>query len=227
MRAFTTLFLAATLALTANAGIIGKRETPTPVNECVRLVNNVKTKLGILDPAFAAYHEDESDVPVDPTKPSITKLKQVHEKLLDDTLKLIDELNAAKKTCCAIPINPTAADDLKAISNALGDYSIGAVKVFTTLKSKVDAFNTKAESYPIVRDVLGGLFSPTEDFHKCLVDRAPAADTKAQESVNNVDKALEEVAKTFGIRNVFTNAGISGESKSDYDNTPPPEMPVE
>ncbi|CAO3648196.1 unnamed protein product [Mucor hiemalis] len=202
MRAFTTFFLAATLALTANAGIIGKRETSAPVNECVRLVNNVKTKLDILDPAFAAYREDDSDVPVDSTKPSISKLEQDHKKLLDDTLKLIDELNAAKEKCCAATINPTTADDLKAISDALGDYSIGAVKVFTTLKSKVNAFNTKAEFYPIVQDILGELFSPTEDFHECLVDISPAAYTKAQESVNNVDRALTEVAKAF---KVFSN----------------------
>ncbi|CAO3648219.1 unnamed protein product [Mucor hiemalis] len=89
-RAFTTLSIAVSLALTANARTIGKRETSPPVNECISLVNGLKVSFDFLNATFASYSDPSQE-------PALSKTKEEREKYFTDSLKLGNEIMAAQE----------------------------------------------------------------------------------------------------------------------------------
>lgn len=109
------------------------------------------------------------------------------------------DLSSAQNVCCAYDDSITT-EDSEAISAALEKYATAAVNAFSTLNSKVAAFNTNGEPYAKVRSTISNMTEPIKDFGKCIlqVDQdSTLYINSVVVSTAKVRAALEEVSTTF------------------------------
>ncbi|CAO3646667.1 unnamed protein product [Mucor hiemalis] len=134
MRTFTALFIA-TLALTANAGIVNKRST----SDCVDHVSILNDQLEGVQADYALY--SENGMKESSTSRSTEEIEEANKEIRDDVKALLNDLKPAVSKCCVSSEVATSETESRAISDALTTYSDTVGHLLLSFEGKRSAFN--------------------------------------------------------------------------------------
>ncbi|KAI9478614.1 MAG: hydrophobic surface binding protein A-domain-containing protein [Benjaminiella poitrasii] len=185
MRAFSTLIIAAALALSANAASLTKRAVSAPVQLCIDDINSVSAQLALV----------KADVDAFTRSGGYSAAFAIHskEQVLETRLK------KAGTDCCAVSGTVTAeeADAVIGVVDTLVPQVSAALSAIVTKKPEFDAILLATV---LVKGDIKNLDTQTDTLSTCLINKTPSTHTaEANALLAEIDASFTAAKSAYGI----------------------------
>ncbi|GAA5810874.1 hypothetical protein MFLAVUS_004302 [Mucor flavus] len=188
MRAFSTLFIAAALALSVNAASVSKRSISPEVQLCIDSITSAGAQLEVVNTAVLAFTSSAG----------LIGANQIHslEQVLETRLK------KAGTDCCVDigSITLPEADAVLATVKVLVPKVTGALSAITSKKSQFDAIFLATT---IVKTDIKALDTQTKTLDACLIAKTPTDPASylitANGYVTEINNAFSTTRTAYGI----------------------------
>ncbi|GAA5799428.1 hypothetical protein EDC94DRAFT_557010 [Helicostylum pulchrum] len=188
MRAFSTLFIAAAFALSANAASVNKRDVSAAVQLCIDSITSTSEQLEAVNTAVLAFTSADGIIAAN----KIHTLEQVLE----------TRLKKAGTDCCADigAITLPEADAVLSTVEVLVPKVTGALSAIVTKKSQFDAVFLATA---LVKKDIAALDTQTKTLDTCLIAKTPTDPPSYLEAANGyvaeIDSAFSAAKTAYGI----------------------------
>ncbi|GAA5804778.1 hypothetical protein EDC94DRAFT_620250 [Helicostylum pulchrum] len=188
MRAFSTLFIAAAFALSANAASVSKRDISPAVQLCLDSITSAGAQLEVVNTAVLAFTSSVGIIGAN----KIHTLEQVLE----------TRLKKAGTDCCVQigAITLPEADAVLATVEVLVPKVTSALSAITSKKSQFDAIFLATA---IVKNDIKALDTQTKTLDACLIAKTPIDPPSylitANGYVTEINNAFSAARSAYGI----------------------------
>ncbi|CAO3642762.1 unnamed protein product [Mucor hiemalis] len=188
MRAFSTLFIAAAFALSANAASIEKRAISGPVALCISDIQSVADQLSVVATAVDAFTSADG----------YSGASAIHTK----EQELEKRLKKAGTDCCAIA-STVALDEADAVLAVVGDLVPKVSNALTAITTKKPQFDAILLATLLVKGDIKNLDTQTKTLDTCLLAKTPTSPPSYLDTANGyvttINNAFASAKTAYGI----------------------------
>ncbi|CAO3627022.1 unnamed protein product [Mucor hiemalis] len=189
MRAFSSIFIAAIFALTANAAAIEKRIVSTPVQTCIDDMVFTASQLDVVTNLVNGFT----------SAGGYGGASAIHTQ----EQELEKRLKKAGTSCCATPPTTVTTDEADAVLGVVATLVPKITGSLTAIVSKKPQFDAILLATLLVKGDIKNLDAQTKTLYTCLVNKTPASPPSylitANGYVSQIQAGFANAKTAYGI----------------------------